>query len=142
MEKNYEVKRNWVCLKKLLVTPILISTYIIFTKFDIDKNQKVSIVSEKKNFRILTSLLAALCSRYTFASYFFAQFTSLAVQARRSIDLLFLTPVYTGAPAPSLSSKLQLCSLASSHDDQCGWDVNRITIVVTHFFSITRWLIM
>ncbi len=37
LEKNYEVKRNLVRLEKLLVTPILIIfTFIIFTKFDID----------------------------------------------------------------------------------------------------------
>ncbi len=36
LEKNYEVKRNLVRLEKLLVTPILIFTFIIFTKFDID----------------------------------------------------------------------------------------------------------
>ncbi len=34
--KNYEVKRNLVRLEKLLVTPILIFIFIIFTKFDID----------------------------------------------------------------------------------------------------------
>ncbi len=33
---NYEVKRNLVRLEKLLVTPIPIFTFIIFTKFDID----------------------------------------------------------------------------------------------------------